>query len=75
MLANSLFFFIYCIYLALPTRAGSPQQHVQIIVGPYYLTHQGRQLSMWEETGVPRENPQLPASMLGSSIEKVLTEI
>ena len=27
------------IYLALPTRAGSPQQHMPIIVGPFYLTH------------------------------------
>ena len=27
------------IYLALPTRAGSPQQHMPITVGPFYLTH------------------------------------
>jgi hypothetical protein len=28
------------IYLALPTRAGSPQQHIMpITVGPFYLTH------------------------------------
>jgi hypothetical protein len=26
------------IYLALPTRAGSPQQHMPITVGPFYLT-------------------------------------
>ena len=32
--ANYLF-----IYLALPTRAGSPQQHMPITVGPFYLTH------------------------------------
>ena len=25
--------------LALPTRAGSPQQHMPITVGPFYLTH------------------------------------
>jgi hypothetical protein len=32
--------FIYLfIYLALPTRAGSPQQHMPITVGPFYLTH------------------------------------
>jgi hypothetical protein len=30
-------FFIF--YLALPTRAGSPQQHMPITVGPFYLTH------------------------------------
>jgi hypothetical protein len=24
---------------ALPTRAGSPQQHMPITVGPFYLTH------------------------------------
>ena len=27
------------IYLAPPTRAGSPQQHMPITVGPFYLTH------------------------------------
>jgi hypothetical protein len=27
------------IYLALPTRAGSQQQHMPITVGPFYLTH------------------------------------
>jgi hypothetical protein len=32
-------FFIYFIYLALPTRAGSPQQHMPITMGPFYLTH------------------------------------
>jgi hypothetical protein len=26
-------------YLALPTRAGSPQQHMPITVGPFCLTH------------------------------------
>ena len=30
------FLFIYLfIYLALPTRAGSPQQHMPIAVGPF----------------------------------------
>jgi hypothetical protein len=27
------------LYLALPTRAGSPQQRMPITVGPFYLTH------------------------------------
>jgi hypothetical protein len=30
---------IFFIYLALPTRAGSPQQHKPITVGPFCLTH------------------------------------
>jgi hypothetical protein len=30
---------VFFIYLALPTRAGSPQQHKPITVGPFYLTH------------------------------------
>jgi hypothetical protein len=30
--------FIY-IYLTLPTWAGSPQQHMPVTVGPFYLTH------------------------------------
>jgi hypothetical protein len=29
----------FFIYLALPTRAGSPHQHMPITVGPFYLTH------------------------------------
>jgi hypothetical protein len=29
----------YFILLDLPTRAGSPQQHKPITVGPFYLTH------------------------------------
>jgi hypothetical protein len=34
------YLFIYLfIYLALPTRAGSPQQHMPITVGPLTLTH------------------------------------
>jgi hypothetical protein len=32
------FFFVF-FYLALPTRAGSPQQHMPITVGPFCLTH------------------------------------
>ena len=32
-------FVCFFIYLALPTRAGSPQQHMPITVGPFYLTH------------------------------------
>ena len=48
------------IYLALPTRAGSPQQHMPITVGPF-LPNSPCQLSLWEETGVPGENPRLSA--------------
>jgi hypothetical protein len=33
-----LFIYLF-IYLALPTRAGSPQQHMPITVGPFCLTH------------------------------------
>ena len=35
----SVYLFIYFIYLALPTRAGSPQQHMPSTVGPFCLTH------------------------------------
>jgi hypothetical protein len=43
------------IYLALPTRAGSPQQHMPITVGPFCLTHPvnfpcGRKPEYAEET-------------------------
>jgi hypothetical protein len=34
--SSTNFFFIY---LALPTRAGSPRQHMPITVGPFCLTH------------------------------------
>ena len=37
-LSNNILFF-YFILLDLPTRAGSPQQHKPITVGPFYLTH------------------------------------
>jgi hypothetical protein len=47
-------------YLALPTRAGSPQQHMPITVGPF-LPNPPCQLSLWEETGVPGGNPRLSA--------------
>jgi hypothetical protein len=55
--------FLLFIYLALPTRAGSPQQHMPITVGPFCLTHPNPpcQLSLWEETGVPGGNPRLLA--------------
>jgi hypothetical protein len=36
---NPFVFEISNIYLALPTRAGSPQQHMPITVGPFCLTH------------------------------------
>ena len=32
-------FYFLIFYLALPTRAGSPQQHMPITVGPFCLTH------------------------------------
>ena len=35
---EELFIYLF-IYLALPTRAGSPQQHMPITVGPFCLTH------------------------------------
>jgi hypothetical protein len=37
--SKALFYFIFFILLDLPTRAGSPQQHKPITVGPFYLTH------------------------------------
>ena len=49
------------IYLALPTRAESPQQHMPITVGPFCLYNPPCQLSLWEETGVPGGNPRLSA--------------
>ena len=36
---NDIYFIFYFILLDLPTRAGSPQQHKPITVGPFYLTH------------------------------------
>jgi hypothetical protein len=41
------------IYLALPTRTASPQQHVPITVDWTLLPNPPCQLSLWEETGVP----------------------
>jgi hypothetical protein len=35
---EAIFIYLF-IYLALPTRAGSPQQHMPITVGPFCLTH------------------------------------
>jgi hypothetical protein len=60
-----LFIYLF-IYLALPTRAGSSQQHMPITVGPFYLTHPvnfpcGRKPEYPEETGVPGGNPRLSA--------------
>ena len=55
----SSFEYVYCllfiVYLALPTRAGSPQQHMPITVGPFCLTHPvnfpcGRKSEYPEET-------------------------
>ena len=51
---------IYYLFLfSLPTGPGLLQQREPITVGPYYLSP--CQLSLWEETGVPGENPQLSA--------------
>jgi hypothetical protein len=36
---KSILFPYLFIYLALPTRAGSPQQHMPVAVGPFCLTH------------------------------------
>ena len=44
------------IYLALPTRAGSPQQHMLITVGPFY-PNAPCQPSLLDKTGIPGENP------------------
>jgi hypothetical protein len=38
LFVSRLFIYLF-IYLALPTRAGSPQQHMPITVGPFCLTH------------------------------------
>ena len=54
---------ILFILLDLPTRAGSPQQHKPITVGPFFLPNPPCQLSLWEETGVPGENPRLRQSV------------
>ena len=54
-----LFHFFFLLF-SFATRAGSPQQREPITVGPYYLTHPS-QLFLWEETGVPGENPRLSA--------------
>ena len=56
------FFFSFFFYLALPTRAGSPQTAYANYCGPF-LPNPPCQLSLWEETGVPgaRGNPQLSA--------------
>ena len=55
-------FYFYFILLDLPTRAGSPQQRKPITVGPF-LPNPPCQLSLWEETGVPGENPRLRQSV------------
>jgi hypothetical protein len=51
--SSPILFFIF--YLALPTRAGSPQQHMPITMGPFCLTHSvnfpcGRKPEYPEET-------------------------
>ena len=39
MVSVNIYFLFFFILLDLPTRAGSPQQHKPITVGPFYLTH------------------------------------
>jgi hypothetical protein len=70
------------IYLALPTRAGSPQQPMPITVGPFYLTHpvnfpcgrkpeyQGKTHDFWQSVDFYSFHMGLDSSR----IEKVLTE-
>ena len=57
---HGLTFYLFYLF-SFVTRAGSPQQREPIAVGPYYLTPPPCQLSLWEETGVPGENPRLSA--------------
>jgi hypothetical protein len=52
------------IYLALPTRAGSPQQHNYANYCGPFLPNSPCQLSLWEETGVPGGNPRLSAERI-----------
>jgi hypothetical protein len=80
--ACPVWIFIYFIYLALPTRAGSPQQHMPITVGPFCLTHPvnfpcGRKPEYPGKTHDFRQSVDFYSFHrgLGSSrIEKVLTE-
>ena len=62
MKTSAVFILFIFILLDLPTRAGSPQQHKPITVGPF-LPNPPCQLSLWEETGVPGENPRLRQSV------------
>jgi hypothetical protein len=67
--------FIYLfIYLALPTRAGSPQQHMPITVGPFCLTHPvnfpcGRKPEYPEETHDFRQSVDFYSFHMGTGFE------
>jgi hypothetical protein len=62
------------IYLALPTRAGSPQQHMPITVGPFCLTHPanfpcGRKPEYPEETHDFRQSVDFYSFRMGTGFE------
>jgi hypothetical protein len=62
------------IYLALPTRAGSPQQHMPITVGPFCLTHPvnfpcGRKPEYPEETHDFRQSVDFYSFYMGTGFE------
>jgi hypothetical protein len=61
-------------YLALPTRAGSPQQHMPITVGPFCLTHPvnfpcGRKPEYPEETHDFRQSVDFYSFHMGTGFE------
>jgi hypothetical protein len=71
-----LFFFVFLFfYLALPTRAGSPQQHMPITVGPFFcLTHPvnfpcGRKPEYPEETHDFRQSVDFYSFHMGTGFE------
>ena len=62
------------IYLALPARAGSPQQHMPITVGPFCLTHPvnfpcGRKPEYPEETHDSRQSVDFYSFHMGTGFE------
>jgi hypothetical protein len=66
--------FIYLFYLALPTRAGSPQQHMPITVVPFCLTHPvnfpcGRKPEYPEETHDFRQSVDFYSFHMGTGFE------
>ena len=68
------FVFLFFIYFALPTIAGSPQQHMPITVGPFCLTHPvnfpcGRKPEYSEETHHFRQSFDLHSFHMRTGIE------